>query len=142
MTGLSLSPGAARALRAHALAAAPRECCGLLSASGGVCTGVHPLTNTAAGPDEYAVGDAEQMAVREAVRRAGAAIVGVYHSHVGAAAEPSRADVARWFTPRVAQVIVGVREGRAEVRAFMVDAAAGDPVREIPVTEVEESPAA
>ncbi|MCB0882385.1 MAG: M67 family metallopeptidase [Thermoleophilia bacterium] len=138
---LVIPPGVAEAIVAHARAAAPRECCGLVSGDGRRCRVVHPLTNVAASADEFAADDRQQTAVREAVRASGGRIVAVYHSHPRTEARPSRADVARWFTPRVAHVIVSLAGAEPELRAFCIDPSTDPPVHELAIADGRTAPA-
>jgi len=77
----------------EALAALPRECCGLME---GVrdgdaveVTALHPSLNLAADPDRFEIDPALQFRLL----REGRAVVGCYHSHPRGAAEPSPRDV-------------------------------------------------
>lgn len=130
---LVIPPGVAEAIVAHARAAAPRECCGLVSGRGRDCRAVHPLANTARADDEFAADDREQASVRAAVRARGERIVAAYHSHPRTPAHPSPSDVARWFTPAVAHVIVSLAGDAPDLRAFLIDPAGEPAVRELAI---------
>ncbi|MGH6872390.1 MAG: M67 family metallopeptidase [Rhizomicrobium sp.] len=91
-------PRALRERIAHeALAAAPRECCGLIE---GVreaddtlrATVLHPTPNLAAEPDRFEIDPAAHIALLRALRGTGREILGCYHSHPGGAAELSVRD--------------------------------------------------
>ncbi len=100
---------------------------------------VHPLPNIAVGADAFEVADSDQMRVRDAVNARGHRVVAAYHSHVDAPARPSAADVARWFTPRLAHVIVSIGGDAVDLRAYLIDATAAEPVEELEVLEVADS---
>jgi proteasome lid subunit RPN8/RPN11 len=75
----------------EARAAHPRECCGLLEGCGARIAAVHPMRNLAAAPDRFEIDPAGQFRLM----RAGAKIVGCYHSHPNGAARPSPRDAAQ-----------------------------------------------
>ena len=88
MSELILPQNLRSQILAEALAAHPRECCGLLEGSAERITALHPTRNLAAGPDRFEIDPAEQFRLRREGRR----IVGCYHSHPNGRAEPSPRD--------------------------------------------------
>jgi [CysO sulfur-carrier protein]-S-L-cysteine hydrolase len=108
------------AMIAQALAELPNECCGILA--GSLATGevVHcyPLVNAAASPTEY-LSDPRSMfeAVRD-MRIQGIDMLAVYHSHPTSAPIPSRKDLERNYSPDVINVIISLKDGKAEPRAW------------------------
>ncbi len=102
---------------AHAGFALPNEACGLLAADrDGRLRMAYCLTNVDDSPTRYTVDPVEHHhAIRHADRN-GWDIAGVYHSHPGSAAYPSRRDVAQALDPEWLYVIVGA----GEVRAFWI----------------------
>jgi proteasome lid subunit RPN8/RPN11 len=81
-----MQPSSLRALREHAQAEFPRECCGLLVVLRGRERYV-PCRNTACGTDHFVLA-AEDFAAAEDLGE----IVAVVHSHPNATAAPSEAD--------------------------------------------------
>jgi proteasome lid subunit RPN8/RPN11 len=83
-------------LLAEAARAAPQECCGILLGCGALIEDMRPAKNVAADPrrrfeiDPQALVDAHRTA-----RGAGLHVLGYYHSHPHAPAEPSATDRAR-----------------------------------------------
>lgn len=103
----AFAPGLHAQLVAQARRAWPEEGCGLLLGSGGRVLAVSRLGNHALNPeDHYMLDPLEYMrAEREADRR-GLAVLGIWHSHPGAGAEPSAMD-SREAWPEWLYVIVG-----------------------------------
>lgn len=118
-TDTELLSGLREALVAHARGAVPEEACGLL-------LGVHDrpaevvlLRNDARQPvHHYALEPLEYMHTERAAEKRGLAVVGVWHSHPGARAEPSETDRrAAW--PGWLYIIVGLPEsGEPEIRGW------------------------
>ncbi len=105
---LVLSRAQLAQVRAHARAAAPAECCGLLigrdAAGGRVVARLEPVPNAA--HDAYAIPPAVYAAAERAARRDGAGVCGVYHSHPAGSPLPSPRDrEAAW--PGLDYLIVG-----------------------------------
>ena len=127
---LVLAPEHLAALIAHARAAAPNECCGILARRGNAVERVIPLANADASPTTFRVAPADLLAAFEALDAAGLDLVGIYHSHPASPAYPSPTDViyARGY-PGVRHVIVSLRESdRPEIRAFRID---GERINEV-----------
>ena len=95
---------ALEAIVAHARAARPRECCGLLIGAGGVIIEAVPTENVAADPiRRFEIPPIEHIRqlrrCRTLTAESGEAhdVVGAYHSHPRSAAEPSPTDVEQAF---------------------------------------------
>ena len=138
---LVLEAGQWAAIREHALAAYPEECCGLLLGEAAArrerVAAVVPVTNRFAEPRRgfELAPDAVACALAQE-RRGGPEVVGVYHSHPDAAAAPSGRDE-REAWPGWSYLIVPVTDGGCgEPRAFRRDAA-GSPLVEEPVEVVQ-----
>ena len=136
-----LTAGELAAIRQHARAAYPEECCGLLlgetAAGRDEVTSVVPLENRYAEPRRgFELGSDAVACALAQQRRGGRTVVGVYHSHPDGAALPSRRDE-REAWPGWSYLIVPVTDGACgEPRAFRRDAAEG-PLVEEPVEVVE-----
>ncbi|MDR0259958.1 MAG: C40 family peptidase [Comamonas sp.] len=101
------------AIKAHALAEYPRECCGLIVAVGRREV-YRPCCNQAQGLEQFRM-SAEDWANAEDAGR----VLAVVHSHPDHAAQPSDADRAACEATGLPWVIVSVRDGDiAEVHQF------------------------
>ncbi len=101
------------AVRAHALAEYPRECCGLIVAVGRREI-YRPCRNLAQGLEQFRM-SAEDWADAEDAGR----VLAVVHSHPDHTAEPSDADRAACEATGLPWVIVSVRDGAiADVHQF------------------------
>jgi proteasome lid subunit RPN8/RPN11 len=81
-------------IAAHAVAEAPRECCGLLVGAEGRVEESVRTTNLEPGLTRYLVDPAAQVALMKRLRGTGREIVGAYHSHPRSEAVPSESDLA------------------------------------------------
>jgi proteasome lid subunit RPN8/RPN11 len=117
---IRLSPTVVDGIRRHAASTYPYECCGAMIGSDhdGVVDviDVRPLVNvTDEGPRRRFLVSPEDYRQSEAyARRAGADLVGFYHSHPDHPAEPSQYDLDHAW-PNFSYVIVSVRAGTPEV---------------------------
>jgi proteasome lid subunit RPN8/RPN11 len=117
------------AMVAHCLREAPLECCGLLGGTAEQVSSLHPLRNASASETRY---DADPQDLIEAVvelRRRGAEIVAIYHSHPRWAAVPSRIDLEENHYGSVPRIIVSLLGPTPEVRIWRLDA---DSFQELP----------
>jgi [CysO sulfur-carrier protein]-S-L-cysteine hydrolase len=108
---------------AHARAASPAECCGLLGGDGESAASVYPLRNVAARPEvAYEAAPEELFEAQRLMRARGEALVGVYHSHPRSGEpEPSRTDVRLAFYPEAFYFIIGFDgAGECVLRAFRI----------------------
>jgi proteasome lid subunit RPN8/RPN11 len=118
---------------AHVRDEAPREACGLLAGNkGGVsrvirCANVHPTPTT-----RYVIDPREQLKAFRSIDAAGEELVGIYHSHPVSQPYPSPTDRAEAHYPGAIYVVVSLRTGEPEMRAFLIGA--DEFVREIPVS--------
>ena len=121
MTGrdLAIAPEALEALRRHAAAVYPEECCGFLLGrerreGGAVVERVVAAVNehASARTTRYVIPPERVLAARREARRCNLRIVGYYHSHPDRPAEPSRHDLEDAW-PAVSYLIVPVDGGVA-----------------------------
>lgn len=99
---------------AHALAARPAECCGLVGGDReGVGASVYRLRNIAPDPSVAYDGDPQDLCEAQRTMRArGEQLLGVYHSHPREAAPvPSESDVRLAYHPSAVYFIIGIEEG-------------------------------
>jgi len=133
-----LRGGIEEALRSCSVSAYPDECCGLLagrSALGGVriAEALFPLVNAApvrSRRERFAIDGAELRQAEEAIRRAGLAVVGLYHSHPDREAHASEAD-RRGALPGCSYLIIAVRKRQCgNVFSWVLEEGSGRLVRE------------
>lgn len=83
---------------AAALAAVPRECCGLiLGAQDGdtvAAIALYPARNLADDADRFEIAPDDHFAALRTARQGGQAVIGCYHSHPNGVAQPSARDIA------------------------------------------------
>jgi proteasome lid subunit RPN8/RPN11 len=117
-----LTEALAAALQAHARACYPEECVGaLLEGPSGEVTARRLVNAAAERRRGFSISARDYLAVEAEAERAGATLVGFYHSHPDAPAVPSARDAeaawAGWWT-----VIVPVRrDGAGAPRAWRFD---------------------
>jgi proteasome lid subunit RPN8/RPN11 len=120
--GLSLPPGLARRLLAHARRSLPNESCALLggdSARGLVAT-VHLARSRLASPYRYDVDSEDLVRIVHRIEDSGEELVGIFHSHPIGPAVPSAADI-REARYRVVHLIADASTG--ELRAWRIQGA-------------------
>lgn len=115
---------------AHARAALPEECCGLIGGIGArehkhaarESSSVYRLRNTASNPQmRYAAAPQDLFAAQKQMRLRGEELIGIYHSHPrDHDPVPSRTDVRLAYYPDVIYFIVGFVGRRAVLRAFRI----------------------
>jgi proteasome lid subunit RPN8/RPN11 len=75
-----------------AVAARPRECCGLLIGTPVDILAAWPARNLARRATRFDIAPADHFAALRAARQSGLSVVGAYHSHPGAPPRPSASD--------------------------------------------------
>jgi desampylase len=117
------------AITAHALEAAPAECCGVLLGRPDEVLEAIRARNLADSPVRFVVDPQDHIAARRDARRRGLEVVGFYHSHPHSAPVPSATDLAEAGYPDHLYAIVGLIDGRApEVCVYRFADAAFQPV--------------
>jgi proteasome lid subunit RPN8/RPN11 len=122
------------AIEAHARAEAPRECCGLLIASGGTIEAALPVENRAADPHRrYEIDPRDYLALVKRLRGSDDQVIGGYHSHPRSMPEPSATDREMAFGEFL-YLIAGPVEGTVpfSVRAFRFASGNFQPLRLVP----------
>ena len=113
------------AMIAHALDAAPVECCGLISTQRGQVVSVHRATNKEASPYRFSIDGREQRRIEEAMDSEGSELAGFYHSHTGSEARPSPTDIrmmSTFFGPPYVHFVIGVADrAQPHARVFYID---------------------
>ena len=125
MTLVEIAPGALEAIRVHAAAAYPDECCGALLGAPSDA-GTTRVVETLALPNtteerpgrRFLVRPADYRAAEARARETGAELVGFYHSHPDHPARPSSYDLDHAW-PNLSYLIVSVNDARlADVRSW------------------------
>ncbi|HVC20859.1 MAG TPA: M67 family metallopeptidase [Vicinamibacterales bacterium] len=119
-----IARGALRAILAHARAAAPDECCGLLVGRPDGIERAVAARNLSDSRTRYLIDPRQHFAAIRAAREAGRAVVGFYHSHPSSAPIPSDRDLAEATYPDAVYLIAGrtPRGTLSRVRAFRLEA--------------------
>jgi proteasome lid subunit RPN8/RPN11 len=112
---ITVQAQAAAKVAAHAAAAYPHECCGALIGSSGrgarVVTDALALANIAGETSHrFLVGTDEYRKAEAHARNTGLSLLGFYHSHPDAPAQPSQYDLSQAW-PNFHYIIVSVRKG-------------------------------
>jgi proteasome lid subunit RPN8/RPN11 len=122
-TTLTLRRVLAEEMFAHARAASPEECCGLVGGVGVEASSVYTLTNAAREPSKgYKTSPTELFGAQKRMRERGESLLGIYHSHPRAHdPKPSATDVRLAFYPAAVYFIIGFdEEGECVLRAFRI----------------------
>ncbi len=105
---------------AHAREDAPNECCGMVATRDGDAVKVYRAINAAASPLRYEIDGAEQYRIQMEIDDQDLELGVIYHSHTRSEPVPSQTDINLAFYPEALYVIVGLANGDADVRAFMI----------------------
>ena len=119
---MQLSPDLRAQIVAHAVRDAPAECCGVVAVADGAGVAVHELVNLAHSPLRFEVDGLALHHLLTEIEDAGLGLGAIYHSHTRTAPYPSQTDVnfsVNW--PGVEWIIVGLGDGRPEVRSYRID---------------------
>ena len=111
--GVRITALALSAIREHAAATYPNECCGALIFEGNSILEAIPLSNTTpeAAARRFLVGPDDYRRAEARARDRGGVLGGFYHSHPDHPARPSRHDLEHAW-PNLAYVIISVGRGR------------------------------
>ena len=130
-TPLIIPRGHHDAMVAHCQREAPLECCGLLGGVKPVVSSFHPLRNEMQSETRYKADSRELITAVVEMRKRGAEILAIYHSHPRWAAVPSRTDLAENHYGDVPRIIVSLLAEVPEVRVWRLDP---DSYQELPWT--------
>jgi [CysO sulfur-carrier protein]-S-L-cysteine hydrolase len=113
----------------HALAAMPRECCGMLVGAECRIDDCVPMANVDPHAFRYRLDPAAHIALNRRLRGTSRQVVGVYHSHPHGSAEPSATDIAEAAYPEFVHLIVSLADrARPDVRAYRIADGSAAPV--------------
>ena len=118
---------------AHARAALPDECCGLLVGTTARIDAARRARNLDASPTRFLIDPQDHFAALREARASGLRVVGVYHSHPSTPSLPSPRDVAEASYADYLYAIVSLRAERADVRVYRLE---GGEFREESLLEV------
>ncbi len=114
----------------------PNEACGILAGHSGIVEKVFPMANAEPSPSFYVMDPQEQFRVMKEMRRAGMALVSIYHSHTGSQAYPSATDVSLAFYPEAVYLIITLMDRKNPAsRAFTI---VEGTITEVPVNTMSE----
>jgi proteasome lid subunit RPN8/RPN11 len=122
MAGLWLTHAQARTLAEAAIAARPREACGLIAGKGVQAQQILPADNVAANPHHFYEIDPTALAkYLPALEREGRSLIAFYHSHPQGDPIPSATDIAESTYSDIPYLIIGLRSGEARFAAWRFD---------------------
>ena len=107
---------------AHAHAASPDECCGLIGGTHLLASSIYKLHNVAADPlVTYEAAPEELFSAQRLMRERGEQLLAIYHSHPRAPEpSPSDTDVRLAYYPEAIYLIVGLAGYEPVVKAFRI----------------------
>ena len=119
---------------AHARAAAPQECCGLVLGDGEDAQRVVRCRNVHATPEtRYLIDAKDVVAALRASEDFDRELVAIYHSHPRTQPYPSPTDRADAYWPLAAYVLVSLRSEPPEMYAYRIEEQ--ERVSEIPIVD-------
>jgi len=118
MNRIRISSDLLAAVAGHAARVAPNECCGLLVGTGDRIDEVVATRNVLAHPSRYRIDPQEHIDTNRRLRGTGRSVIGAYHSHPRSAAVPSPRDLAEAHYPEFVWLIVSLKTGAPEYRAY------------------------
>jgi [CysO sulfur-carrier protein]-S-L-cysteine hydrolase len=118
---LTIPAGIHDAMVAHCVREAPLECCGILGGIAHLVSSFHPLRNAASSETRYDADPRDLIDAVTSLRRRGAEILAIYHSHPRWAAVPSQTDLRENHYGPVPRIIVSLLGATPEVRVWRLD---------------------
>ncbi len=105
---------------AHASAASPEECCGLVGGRNRLAQKVYPLKNVSSDPlTAYEAAPEDLFRAQREMRERGERLLAIYHSHPRASEPmPSPTDVRLAYYPSAVCFIIGLSGDAPVLRAF------------------------
>jgi len=118
---LWLKPALAQEIVAHARAAQPNECCGVILGHRGTGNQIVPIPNVASAPMyNYQMEEQSLLKVLYQAEREQLEVIGFYHSHPRTDPIPSPTDTKLANYPDVAHVIAGLKNGNAHLAVWSI----------------------
>ena len=109
------------AMVAHCVRDAPMESCGILGGVAPEVSSIHPLRNAMASETRYEADARDVVAAVVELRKRGAEIVAIYHSHPKWAAIPSKTDLETNYYGDVPRIIVSLLGATPKVRIWRLN---------------------
>lgn len=111
---------------AHAKSVYPQEACGFLVGKAGAAKYFLPIENMDHSTVTYTMDPRQQLKAFKQISGEGLELLGIFHSHVASAAEPSQTDRQMAFYPEVSYLIVSLANmNQPDLKSFRI---AGDDV--------------
>src|SRR5258706_7074574 len=111
---------ALEAVIAHARAAQPAECCGMLLGTGLSIDEAIRANNTAVSSTRFLIDPKDHIQARRDARSRGLEVIGFYHSHPHSSTRPSPTDVAEATYLEAVYLIVSLEGGVATIGLFRI----------------------
>jgi proteasome lid subunit RPN8/RPN11 len=118
---LRIPAGIHDAMVEHCVREDPLECCGILGGVAPLVSSIHPLRNAAASETRYDADPHDLIEAHQALRKRGAEILAIYHSHPRWEAVPSKTDLRENHYGHVPRIIVSLKDSRPDVRVWRLD---------------------
>lgn len=115
---------------AHAAACLPEEACGILVGQGSRAEKVIPVTNELHSPVRFRMAPLEQLDALIWLEDRGLDLLAIFHSHPTGPAMPSETDIAEFYYPGSAVIILSPADPVWQLRAFRIESGR---VSEIPI---------
>jgi proteasome lid subunit RPN8/RPN11 len=129
------------AMVGHCVSESPLECCGLLGGIAPLVSSIHVLRNALSSETRYEADADDLVQAVLALRKRGAEIVAIYHSHPKWAAIPSRTDLETNYYGDVPRIIISLAGPTPDVRVWRLDATSYEELRwEVVPVGVESRP--
>src|SRR5438132_4685724 len=109
------------AVIAHARETHPVECCGMLIGSGASIDEAVRAKNIAESPRRFLIDPKDHIDARRSARGRALEVLGFYHSHPQAPAEPSPTDIPEAAYPEAVHLIVSLGDGVPSARLFRIE---------------------
>jgi proteasome lid subunit RPN8/RPN11 len=133
---LTIPAAVAESMLDHARAGLPNEACGILAGDvrAGLASAFHPARNEQGSPWRYSVHPEDLVRIVLGIERRGEDVVGLFHSHVASAAEPSPTDIREARYPAAVHLVASlVDPGTSVSRALRGWRIADGRAREVPL---------
>ena len=126
MTGLQISREIYEQMIGHAKGVYPQEACGFLVGKAGVAKYFLQIENMDHSTVTYTMDPRQQLKAFKRISGDGLELLGIFHSHVASAAEPSQTDRQMAFYPEVSYLIVSLANmNQPDLKSYRI---AGDEV--------------